>query len=134
MWATATMIGMARRFATTWALLLVLLGAAHAEKPAKVPIAFGKWTGPHASTFKSALRKGLQKGCVVVRAGKARVVIDGEVSAEDKPIKLRVILKSPRSGEIVESREYTFAKPTVSSALANRMGREVTEMAQRAPE
>jgi hypothetical protein len=128
------MIGMARRFATILALLLVVLGAAHAEKPARIPIAFGKWTGPHASTFKSALRKGVQKGCVVVRAAKARVIIDGEVSAEDKPIKLHVVLKSRRTGEVVESREYTFAKPTVSSALANRMGREVTEMAQRAPE
>jgi hypothetical protein len=129
------MIAMPLRFAGIFALLVALMsGGAHAEKPAKIPVAFGKWTGPHASTFKSALRNGVRKGCAVVRADKARVVIEGEVSADDKPIKLRVVLKSPRSGDIVESREYTFSKPTVSAAQSKRMGREVTEMAQRAPE
>ena len=129
------MINMAFRLRAIVVLLVVALGAvmAHAEKPAKIPVAFGKWTGPHASTFKRALRNGVKAGCVVVRADKARVVIDGEVSADDKPIKVRVILKSPQTQEIVESREYTFSKPSVSQAQSNRMGREVTDMAQRAP-
>jgi hypothetical protein len=117
-------------------LVWIAMGAAvaHAEKSPKIPVAFGKWTGPHAGTFKSALRGGVSKGCVVVRAEKARVIIEGEVSAEDKRIKVRVILRSPKTSDIVESREYTFSKPSVSQAQSNKMGREVTEMARRAPE
>jgi hypothetical protein len=118
------------------ALLVIALAAptAYAEKPPKIPVAFGKWTGPHAGTFKGAVRNGVSKGCVVVRPAKARVIIEGEVGAEDKPIKVRVILKSPTNNEIVESREYTFNKPSVSAAQSRKMGRDVTEMAQRAPE
>jgi hypothetical protein len=117
-------------------IVLLMLAAltVHAEKPPKIPVAFGKWTGPHAGTFKSAVRNGVSKGCVVVRPAKARVIIEGEVGAEDKPIKVRVILKSPANNEIVESREYSFSKPSVSAAQSRKMGREVTEMAQRAPE
>jgi hypothetical protein len=130
------MVEMTLRSLKMVVLLLIAMGAAvaHAEKPAKIPVALGKWTGPHAGTFKSALRSGLSKGCVVVRAEKARVIIEGEVSAEDKPIKVHVILKSPKTSDIVESREYTFSKPSVSQAQSNKMGREVTEMASRAPE
>jgi hypothetical protein len=130
------MVAMGLRSRSLIVLLLLALSAvtAHAEKPAKIPVAFGKWTGPHAGAFKSALRNGIKNGCVVVRADKARVIIDGEVNGDDKPIKLRVILKSPKTQDIVESREYTFSKPTPSQNQANRMGREVTEMAQRAPE
>jgi hypothetical protein len=130
------MINMTLRLARMVVLLVVAAFAvvAHAEKPAKIPVAFGKWTGPRAGTFKSAVRNGIKKGCVVVRPDKARVIIEGEVSAEDKPIKVRVILKSPNNQEIVESKEYTFYKPTVSQGQSNRMGREVTEMAGRAPE
>jgi hypothetical protein len=130
------MINMALRSLKMVVLLWIAMGAAvaHSKKPPKTPVAFGKWTGPHAGTFKSALRRGVSKGCVVVRAEKARVIIEGEVGAEDKPIKVRVILKSPKTSDIVESREYTFSKPSVSQGQSNKMGREVTEMARRAPE
>jgi hypothetical protein len=130
------MINMALRSLKMVVLLGIVMGAAvaHAKKPPKTPVAFGKWTGPHAGTFKSALRNGISKGCVVVRAEKARVIIDGEVGAEDKPIKVRVILKSPKTSDVVESREYTFSKPSVSQAQSSKMGREVAEMARRAPD
>src|SRR5262245_52043236 len=129
------MINMALRLFKTIVLLVVALGIAHAEKPAKIPVAFGKWTGPHAGSFKSAVRSGIAQGCVVVKPEKARVIIEGEVTATDeKRIKVLVVLKSPRTHEIAESREYTFAKPNVSAGMSKKMGREVTEMAGRAPE
>jgi hypothetical protein len=115
------------------AMGLMMAAAARAEKPPKIPVALGKWTGPHAGTFKSALRSGISKDCVVVRPAKARVVIDGEVSG-DTTFTVRVILKSPRTNEIVESREYTFSKPEVSQAKSHKMGRDVAEMARRAPD
>jgi hypothetical protein len=118
-------------------VVLVAIGigaaAARADKPPRIPVALGKWTGPHAGTFKSALRSGLGKDCVVVRADKARVVIDGEVSG-DKSFTVRVILKSPKTNDVVESREFTFSKPDVSQAKSHKMGHDVAEMARRAPE
>lgn len=116
------------------ALTLLVATPVRAEKPAKLPIAFGAWKGPSAGTFKSALRQALAKTCAVVPRGKARVVIEGEVRPQDKGVSVRVSLKSPRSDEIVESREYSFAKPKVSAGQAGKMGREVTEMVGRAPE
>jgi hypothetical protein len=118
-------------------VVLVALSAgaavAHADKPPRIPVALGKWTGPHAGSFKSALRSGLSKDCVVVRAEKARVIIDGEVTG-DKTFSVRVILKSPKTNELVESREFTFSKPDVSQARSRKMGHDVAEMARRAPE
>jgi hypothetical protein len=114
--------------------LLLMALPALAEKPAKIPVAFGAWKGPHASTFKSGLRRGLAKGCAVVARNKARAVIEGEVTEADKKLTVRVTLKSPKSDEIIESREYSFAKPTVSAGMSNKMGHDVTEMAGRAPE
>jgi len=109
--------------------------AAHAEKPAKIPVAFGTWTGPHAARFKSGLRSGVAKDCVVVRAAKARVIIDGQVSSEDnKHFKLSVMVKSPKTNELVETKEYTFSKPQLSQAQSHRLGRDMFEIARRAPE
>src|SRR5215472_4683307 len=106
-------------------VLLVAIGVgaavAHADKPPKIPVALGKWSGPHSGSFKSALRSGLSKDCVVVRAEKARVIIDGEVSG-DKTFTVRVILKSPKTNELVESREFSFSKPDVSPARSRKMG------------
>jgi hypothetical protein len=115
-------------------LLLVLASPARADKPAKFPVAFGAWKGPHAGTFKSALRRGLAKGCAVVARGKARALIEGEVTDNNGKLSVRVVVKSPRTDEIVESREYAFAKPNVSAGMSSKMGREVTEMVSRAPE
>jgi hypothetical protein len=115
-------------------LLALLAGGARAEKPPKIPVAMGTWTGPHAPTFKSAVRNGMSKDCVVTKPAKARVVIDGEVVQNDKSFTVRVVVKSPKSGEIVESREYKFAKPSVSSGMAKKMGHDVGEIAKRAPE
>jgi hypothetical protein len=109
------------------------LGGARADKPARIPVAFGQWTGPHAGTFKSGLRGGLAKECVVVKAEKARVIIDGEVSG-DKTFKVRVVVKSPQTKDTLESKEYSFSKPSVSEAQSHRMGRDVAEIARRAPD
>jgi hypothetical protein len=128
-----------RRAALAASLCLALLGfttrATGAEKPPKIPVAMGKWTGPHAGSFKSAVRGGIAKDCAVVRADKARVVIEGEVTEkENKHLTVRVILKSPKTSEVVESKEYEFAKPNVSHGMSQKMGRDVFEMARRAPE
>src|SRR5689334_12332628 len=94
--------------------------AAFAEKvaPEKIPVAFGSWKGPSASSFKSALRKGLGKECAVV-SKKARVVIEGVVTPSEggKGVVVRVVVKSSSSGEIVESREFPSPKPQPSGAL-----------------
>src|SRR5579859_338670 len=89
------------------AMLFLLVTTApplYAEKPAKIPVAFGAWKGPHAGTFKSGLRRGLAKGCAVVGKNKARVIIEGEVTEqENKHFSLRVVVKSPRGdGDIIE--------------------------------
>jgi hypothetical protein len=115
-------------------LLLLASAAAPAEKPVKIPVAMGTWTGPHAGVFKGAVRSGMSKDCVVTRASKARVIIDGEVSEADKGFKVRVIVKSPKTNEIVDSREYAFAKPQVSAGMSKKMGSYVGEIAKRAPE
>jgi hypothetical protein len=120
-----------------WVVLLLVAmgGGAHAEKPAKIPVAMGAWTGPHAGTFKSGVRSGVAKDCVVTRAEKARVIIEGEVKeGENNHFTVQVIVKSAKTKEIVESREYSFSKPQVSQAQSHRMGRDVTEIARRAPE
>ena len=116
-------------------IALVLVGAlAHAEKPEKVPVALGSWKGPSASTFKSALRRGLAKDCTFVKAKKARALIEGEVtSADGKKLSVKVIVKATTTGEVVEQRSYQFAKPSVSAAMASKMGREVADSARRAP-
>lgn len=121
-----------------WIVMFLVVGAglvgARAEKPARIPVAMGTWTGSHASRFKSGVRSGVSKDCVVVRAEKARVIIDGEVTEADKKFTVRVIVKSPKTNDIVESREYSFSKPEVSQAQSHRMGRDVTEIARRSPE
>jgi hypothetical protein len=109
-------------------------GAARADKPARIPVAFGSWKGPHANTFKSGLRRGIAQDCVVVSPQKARVVLDGEVSEKGKGFAVRVIVKAPKTNEIIESKEYPFSKPSVSAAQSKKMGRDVVEMARRAPE
>jgi hypothetical protein len=119
-------------------LLFLMLGAAvamGAEKPPKIPVTMGTWTGPKASHFKSAVRNGAAKECAFVRKDKARVIIDGEVKSEDdKHFSVHVIVKSPKTGDIVESRDYTFNKPEPSQNQSKKMGHDVTEIARRAPE
>lgn len=107
---------------------------ARAEKPPKIPVAIGTWTGPHANRFKSGVRSGAAKECAVVKKEKARVIVDGEVVEQDKRWKVRMIVKSPKTDEIVESKEYTYSKPELSQAQSHRMGRDLFEMARRAPE
>jgi hypothetical protein len=128
-----------KRAALVIALCTALFGlttrARGADKPPKIPVAMGKWTGPHAGSFKSSVRGAIGKDCVVVKADKARVVIEGEVTEkENKHLTLRVILKSPKTSEVVESKEYEFSKPSPSHGQAQRMGKDVFEMARRAPE
>jgi len=130
---------MVNKASVKWVLLIAAIGfgavSARAEKPPKIPVALGKWTGPHAGSFKSALRSGLAKDCVVVGAAKARVIVDGEVtSADEKHFTVRVIVKSPKTNDIVESREYSYSKPALSQAQSHKMGRDVTEIARRSPE
>jgi hypothetical protein len=117
-------------------LLAVLLmgNAARAGKPPRIPVAMGTWSGPHAGTFKGAVRSGMSKDCVVTKPDKARAIIDGEVSEGEKGLKVRVIVKSPKTSEVVESREYSFAKPQVSAGMSKKMGHDVGEIAKRAPE
>jgi hypothetical protein len=115
--------------------LLMLLAGARADKPPKIPVAMGTWTGPHSGTFKSAVRNGVAKDCVVTKATKARVVIEGEVSEKEKGgFTVRVVVKSPKTNDIVESREYSFPKPQVSSGMSHKMGHDVVEIAKRSPE
>jgi hypothetical protein len=116
-------------------LFLAAVGAtrARAEEWPKVPVALRAWTGPHAAAFKGRLKRGLAKGCTVVRPKAAQALIDGEVAPRGKRFALRVIIKSSKTGELVESREYLLSKPTISRAQADRMGREVTDMARRVP-
>ena len=109
-------------------------GMAQAEKPPKIPVALGAWTGPRAGSFKSGVRSGVAKECQVVRANKARVIIDGEVTEEDKRFKVRVIVKSPVTNDIVESKEYTFSKPELSQGQSRKIGHDVFEIARRSPE
>ena len=62
--------------ALLWGVMGIGAAAVRAEKPQKIPVALGKWTGQHAVEFKSALRSSISKECVVVRAAKARVIIE----------------------------------------------------------
>jgi hypothetical protein len=119
--------------------LLVVVGsasvaAAKAPPPPKVPAALGSWTGPSASRFKSALRHGLRKDCDIVSAKKARVLIEGVVSEQGKGVVVRVTVKSQKDGEVIESREFPFSKPTPSQAQGDKMGSAIAEIARRAPE
>ena len=123
-----------------WGLVVALLSlvvlapsGAHADKPEKIPVAMGKWKGPHAAGFKSALRRGLAKYCTIGSAKKARAIIDGEETEEGKKAKLTVIVRAAKTKEVVEQREYNFSKPSASAGQASKMGREVAEMAGRAP-
>lgn len=109
--------------------------ASHSAKPKadRTPVAFGSWKGPGASAFKSALRHGIAKECVVVGAKMARALIDGEVRPQGKGVIVRVIVKAAKGGEVVEQREFTFARPRASKSQTDRMGRAVADMARRAP-
>ncbi len=120
------------------ALLIVLFSAATsfaaaAPKPEKIPVAFGAWTGPAAATFKSALRHGLTKDCSAVSAKKARVLIEGVVAEQGKGVVVHVTVKSVKTGEIVETREFAFARPKPSQGQVNKMARAVVEIARRSP-
>jgi hypothetical protein len=115
------------------ALLVLAVGTARADKPEKLRVAMGAWTGPHASSFKSGLRGGLGKDCVFVRAKAARSVIDGEVTEENKKFTVKVIVKSAKTGEVAEQREYKYSKPSMSSAQSKKIGHDVVEMVRRAP-
>jgi hypothetical protein len=109
--------------------------AARSEKAKadRTPVMFGSWKGPSARVFKSALRNGIAKECLVVGPKAARAIIDGEVREQGKGVVVRVIVKAAKSGEVVEQREFTFSRPQASRSQADRMGRAVADMARRAP-
>lgn len=113
--------------------MILAAGSAGADKPVKIPVAFGAWKGPQANIFKNALQRGVRKECVLVKPRTARVVIEGEVTEKDQKFVVRVIVKMPKGDELAGSHEYTYAKPKVTQAQANKMGHDVTEMARRAP-
>jgi hypothetical protein len=102
-------------------------------KPEKIPVALGSWKGPGAGGFKDAMRRGLSKDCKIVGAKTARVVVDGVVTAEGKGATVQVIVKLPRTGEVVERRDFHFARPKASRAQGDKMGHAVAEIARRAP-
>src|SRR5258706_9638066 len=116
-------------------LTSIALGSdsASAEKPEKIPVALGSWKGPHAGSFKSALRRGLLKECVFVRAKAARVTIDGEVTEQGKRFSVRVLVNSTKTGELFEQHTYSYARPTLSDGQSNKLGHDVAEVARRAP-
>jgi len=114
-------------------LLMVSAAAFAKEKVEKIPVAVGKWEGPNASTFKGALKRGLTKECRVVGAKSARVVVEGMVLEHGKGFVVRVIVKQPKSGEVVEQKEFTFAGARASAGQSNKMGHAVAEIARRAP-
>jgi hypothetical protein len=99
----------------------------------KTPIAFGSWKGPSAGSFKSALRRGLQKECVVVPAKKARAIITAEVTQEGKKYSVHVVVTSTKTNEVVESRTFTFSKPSLSAGQTNKFGADVGAIARRSP-
>jgi hypothetical protein len=114
------------------ALLLVALPAA--AKPAdKIPVAFAQWSGLRANSFKSALRSAVAKECRSVKPAAARVLVEGEVSEKGKGALVRLVLKNPKDGEVVESREFSFPRPQPSGPQVKKMGRALVEMARRAP-
>lgn len=117
-------------------LVLLLGGAALADKPKpeRIPVAMGAWKGPHAGSFKSGVRSAIAKDCVVVKAEKARVIVEGEVtpSEDGKKVTVKVVIKSPKTNEIVESKEYS-TKPDPSVGQSKKMGHDLVEMARRAP-
>jgi hypothetical protein len=115
--------------------LLLASGPAAAKepKPDKIPIAVGSWTGKYAGTFKSALRGSLGKDAKIVSAKTARVVVDGTVEEKGKGALVTVIVKLPKSGEVLERRDFTFSKPSASKGQASKMGKMVLEAAKRAP-
>jgi hypothetical protein len=119
------------------ALLTVSLAtgtaAAREPKPEKVPVALGAWKGPSASTFKSAMRRGLAKECKVVGAKGARVVVEGEVAPAGKGFVVRAIVRQPRTNELLQQREFKFAKAKASAGQSNKMGHFVAEVARRTP-
>ncbi len=118
-------------------LLLSSIGSARADKapkPPKIPVVFGTWTGPSAGTFKSAVRKGIAKDCIVVAKKKARVVIEGTAEAQGKGAVVHVRVKAAKTDEIVETKDFTFARLSVSSGQAGKMGKAVAEIAGRSPE
>jgi hypothetical protein len=121
-----------------FAILLLLWAPAvwsAAEPVEKINVNLGSWKGPSAGVFKSALRRGLQKGCKECKfsgAKQARVIIDGNVEEEGKSFSVTVVVKSKKSGEVVEQRSYKFGKRP-SDGQASRMGREVAEIVRRSP-
>ncbi len=121
------------RAAALVAALVPSLALAASVKPEKIPVALGSWKGPKVGTFKDAMRRGLGKDCKIVGAKAARVVIEGTVSEQGKGFVLRVIVKLPKSGEVVEQRDFPFPKPRASKAQSDKMGRVVAEIARRAP-
>jgi hypothetical protein len=106
-----------------------------AEKPEKIPVALGSWRGPSASAFKDALKHGLGKECKVVGAKSkgARALVDGTVEERGKGVVVRVVVKQPKTSEVVEQREFPFARPKPSRAQGDKMGKAVAAIARRVP-
>ena len=86
-----------------------------------------------AGAFKGGLRGAIGKDCVVVARKKARVVLEAVVAPENKGAVVHFTMKSPKTDEIVESRDFHSPRPQPSAGLTRQMGRAVAEMARRAP-
>jgi hypothetical protein len=109
--------------------------AAPQPKPEKIPVALGSWKGPGAGAIKDAVHRALGKECKVVgpKTKTARVIVDGSVEEHGKGVIAHVIIKLPRSGEVVEQHEFTLPRPKPSRAQATKMAHKVAEIARRAP-
>lgn len=129
------MLNLSRLAPLTLLILTCAAGeaTAKAQKPEKIPVAFASWTGPGAGSFKSGVRSALGKDCVIVGRKTARVVLEGVVAADGKGAVLHLTLKSGKTGEIVESRDFHSPRPQPARGLTQKIGRAVVDMAHRAP-
>lgn len=119
-----------------FALVAASAHAAPKPKPEKLPVAFVPWTGKSANAFKGVLKGKLAKECVFVGPKKARVLIEGTVTEKEPPSKavtVKVVVKSAKTGEIVETKEFVFPRPSPSGDKMSRMAKAVVEITRRAP-
>ena len=104
-----------------------------APKVEKLPVAFGAWTGKGAGSWKGALRGKLNKECAFVGPKKARVLIEGTLTEQGKGVTVRVVVKATKTGEIVETKEFSFPRPQASGPKAVKMAKAIVEITRRAP-
>lgn len=130
-----------RRLPTAWFFALALLcvglvaspAVAGPPKPEKLPVAFGAWTGKGAGSFKSALRGKIGKECVVVPPKKARALLEGVVTEAGKGVTVKLVVKAAFNGEVVQSKEFSFARPSPQAGKVAQMAKAVVEITRRTP-